>query len=158
MRRCTGTVFADVLNPHRPPWRLPLTRQSAQTISRPRQGYATEAIRFENLQVPNSRLDVGVRKQYLANSPPPPQQVEPFSRTSLEQELRWLSDPLKLGDHVVKLLRKDDDEKALALVRLASKDIACTVSWNYLIDFSMGKGRVSDAVKLYNEVGSYFPA
>lgn len=73
----------------------------------------------------------------------------------MKQEVRWLRDPLKLGDHVVKLLKQDDFQKALALVRVASKNIECTVSWNYLIDFDMGKGRVSDAVKLYNEVALY---
>lgn len=61
---------------------------------------------------------------------------------------------MKLGDHIVQLLRQDGLDKALALVRLASKDIQCTVSWNYLIDFYMSKGKPSEAIKLYNEVGA----
>lgn len=59
---------------------------------------------------------------------------------------------MKLADHTVKLLRDDDFLKALELVRLASKDLECTVSWNHLIDYEMSKARVTEAVKLYNEV------
>lgn len=153
MRRYISTVFADVLHAHRPPRPLPLTRQAVQTISRRPRGYATEATRFESAQIPDPGLDVGIRKPYLPNRASPQQQDEPFSRTSLEHEMRWLKDPLKLGDCIVRLLKQDGFQKALALVRLASKNIECTVSWNYLIDFYMSKGRVSDAVKLYNEVG-----
>lgn len=155
MRRCISTVFVDFLHTHRLPRRLPLTRQSAQTISRRRRGYATEAIRFVKTQSADPGLDVGIRKLYLPDRNQPQQQDEPFSKTSLEQEVRWLRDPLKLGDHVVKLLKQDDFQKALALVRVASRSIECTVSWNYLIDYYMSKARVSDAVKLYNEVGLY---
>ena len=72
----------------------------------------------------------------------------------LKLELRWLKDPVKLADHTVKLLRDDDFLKALELVRLASKDVECTVSWNHLIDYEMSKARVTEAVKLYNEVSS----
>ncbi len=156
MRRCISTIFADALHIHRPPGRLLFPRHSTQTISRRRQGYATEALQLENVQISDPGLDVGIRKPYLPNRTPPQQQDEPFSRTSLEHEIRWLRDPLKLGDHVVKLLKQDEFQKALALVRLGSRDIECTVSWNYLIDYYMSKARVSDAVKLYNEVGLCF--
>jgi len=60
---------------------------------------------------------------------------------------------LKLGDNTLRLLRQDNVDKALAIVRLASKDVECTVSWNYMIDYYMSKAKVTDAVKLYNEVG-----
>ena len=76
----------------------------------------------------------------------------PFSKTSLDLELRWLKDPLKLAEHTVKLLKEDQHQKALAIVRLASKDVQCTVSWNHLVDYWMGNGKVTAAVKLYNEV------
>lgn len=59
---------------------------------------------------------------------------------------------MRLADHTVKLLRDDDFSKALEIVRLASKDVACTVSWNHLIDYEMSQARVSNAVKLYNEM------
>ena len=69
--------------------------------------------------------------------------------------MRWLKDPLKLAQHTVRLLREDDVEKALEIVRLASKDVECTVSWNHLIDYEMSKARVNNALKLYNEVSAY---
>ena len=77
-----------------------------------------------------------------------------YKKSNLELELRWLKDPVRLADHTVKLLRQDDFAKALEIVRLASKDVECTVSWNHLIDYEMSKARVSMAVKLYNEVSS----
>lgn len=68
--------------------------------------------------------------------------------------MRWLKDPVRLADRTVNLLREGNAEKALEIVRLASKDVKCTVSWNHLIDYEMSKQRVSGAVKLYNEVSS----
>ena len=79
---------------------------------------------------------------------------ETYNRLHLKLELRWLKDPVKLADHTVKLLRRDDFPRALELVRLASKDVECTVSWNHLIDYEMSKARVIEAVKLYNDVSS----
>ena len=75
-----------------------------------------------------------------------------FKRTELEQELRYLRDPLKLAENTVSLLRQDDHKKALELVRIASRTMACTVSWNHIIDYDMGRGKVSAAIKTYNEV------
>ena len=85
----------------------------------------------------------------------PTSRLEPYKRSDIELELRWLKDPVKLAEHTVKLLHEDDLPKALGIVRLASKDVECTVSWNHLIDYEMSKARVADAVKLYNEVSSY---
>jgi len=62
---------------------------------------------------------------------------------------------MKLAEHTVKLLRQDQHQKALAVVRVASRDVECTVSWNHLVDYEMGKGRVASGVKLYNEVGVF---
>ena len=69
--------------------------------------------------------------------------------------MRWLKDPLKLGDHTVSLLRADNFQKALEIVRIASRDVECTVSWNHLVDYEMSKGRVQNATKVYNEVARY---
>ena len=122
----------------------------------PRRGYATEAIPFEN----SSRHAIPpttVKRTHLSPAKPSSdtEVAGSLSKASLEQEIRWLKDPLKLGDYTVKLLRQDDVGKALGLVRLASKDIACTVSWNHLIDYFMSKGKVADATKLYNEVRTH---
>lgn len=76
-------------------------------------------------------------------------------KSDIELEVRWLKDPVKLANHTVKLLKGDDFQKALEIVRLASKNVECTVGWNHLIDYEMSKARVTNAVKLYNEVSSY---
>jgi len=81
-----------------------------------------------------------------------------FKRTALEQELVYLGDPVKLAGHTVGLLRQSAPNKALELVRLGSKRMACTVSWNHLIDYEMSQGRVNSAMKLYNEVQRHYKA
>jgi hypothetical protein len=68
------------------------------------------------------------------------------------RQLKHLKDPLKLADYVRTTLREDDFESALAIVRAASKDTQCIVSWNHLIDWQLSKGRMNDAIKTYNEV------
>lgn len=73
-------------------------------------------------------------------------------RYALEQEMRYLGDPMKLADHTVNLLRKDQYEKVGELVRMASKRMSCTVSWNHMIDYDMSKGRVTRAMSTYNDV------
>ncbi|KAL9582877.1 MAG: hypothetical protein Q9212_003040, partial [Teloschistes hypoglaucus] len=73
-------------------------------------------------------------------------------KRELQRELTFLEDPLKLAENTVKLLRKDDTEKALEIVRMASKRTSCVVSWNHIIDYHMSKGWIQPAEKLYNEV------
>ena len=75
-----------------------------------------------------------------------------LTQRALEQELRFLRDPLKLAENTVTLLKNGQDEKAGQLVRMASKSMACTVSWNHMIDYEMSKGRVSRAMTIYNDV------
>ena len=75
-----------------------------------------------------------------------------FDEKSLREELKYLGDPLKLAEYIDDLLRKNAFEKAAELVRMASKSIPCTVSWNHLINYEMSQGRINSAVKLYNEV------
>jgi len=70
----------------------------------------------------------------------------------LQTELKYLKDPYKLAEHVAYMLEKDGGEKALALVRLATKSNAVTVSWNHLIDYHMRKGATKKALDTYNEV------
>ena len=62
---------------------------------------------------------------------------------------------MKLADLAWKILRQDNRAKALDMVRMASRDMACTVSWNHIIDYDMSKGRVNDAIKIYNEVHTF---
>lgn len=72
----------------------------------------------------------------------------------LKIELRWLRDPLKLSQHVEKLLQKQNWDKALALVRLSNRGSVYTVAWNHLLNYQMKTGQVRAAVKLFNEVGT----
>jgi len=69
-----------------------------------------------------------------------------------KQELVWLGDPLKLAGHILSVLRKGRFDEAEHLVRAASKNIQCTVSWNHLVDWQMSQGKVNRAIKTYNEV------
>lgn len=73
------------------------------------------------------------------------------------KELRYLGDPLKLADHVRKRLQvnsKESFEEAQKLVRAASKNTQCVVSWNHLISWQLQKGSLSAALKTYNEVSA----
>ncbi|KAI9786193.1 MAG: hypothetical protein M1839_007603 [Geoglossum umbratile] len=72
----------------------------------------------------------------------------------LRAELKHLSDPLALADRIRVLLSADDYAKAVSLLRMASKDMQCTVGWNYVLDALLREGRINSALKLYNEVTS----
>jgi hypothetical protein len=67
-------------------------------------------------------------------------------------ELRHLRDPLELATFVKSELRKDKSTEMLQLVRMASHSMECVVSWNHVIDHLLVKERVTEALKVYNEV------
>ncbi|SMR47028.1 unnamed protein product [Zymoseptoria tritici ST99CH_3D1] len=71
---------------------------------------------------------------------------------ALQTELEFLKDPVKLAEHVHYTLRNEKPQKALDLCRLASRNMSCIVSWNHTIDWHMKRGRVNDAIKIYNEM------
>lgn len=79
---------------------------------------------------------------------------EPYKQRDLEKELHYLPDPLRLAESTAKALAKGKHEKAVDLVRLASRNMACTVSWNHIINYYMGRSEPGIAIKLYNEVMS----
>jgi len=77
------------------------------------------------------------------------------ARRHARMELQHINEPLKLATQTLRLLEKNDAEqavKAAEMVRMASRAMACTVSWNHLINDEMNKGRVAPAMKLYNEM------
>lgn len=74
------------------------------------------------------------------------------NKKSLEIELRYLKDPLKLEQHIKYTLRCDKPDKALDLCRLASKSMDCVVSWNRVIEWLLNKNKINDALKVYNEM------
>ena len=152
VRRLFYTIFADALKYSPSPPRVPVPQRQIHRASGLQRGYATEILPIENAPTPSPTLDVGVRNPYVPQQRRPSEQHELFNLGNLGKEVKWLRDPLKLGDHTVKLLRQNDPLKALAIVRLASKHVQCTVSWNYMIDYHMSKGNVKSGVQLYNEV------
>ncbi|KAK5169577.1 uncharacterized protein LTR77_005554 [Saxophila tyrrhenica] len=70
----------------------------------------------------------------------------------LKTELRYLQDKVKLAEHVHYTLRCDKPEKALDLCRLASKQQEVIVSWNHCVDWYIQRGKVDEAIKIYNEM------
>ncbi|KAG9246224.1 hypothetical protein BJ878DRAFT_456661 [Calycina marina] len=70
----------------------------------------------------------------------------------VRKHLQYLKDPVKLADFVRRNLRDDNFDTTLEVVRSASKSIQCIVSWNHLIDYTLSKGKMNAAIKIYNEM------
>jgi pentatricopeptide repeat protein len=109
---------------------------------------------MESDEVPNAperveRAVVTPRAQQLTKRA---KGIEIENKKSLEIELRYLKDPLKLSEHVKYTLKCDKLEKALDLCRLASKTMSCVVSWNAVLDALMRKNKINEALKVYNEM------
>lgn len=92
------------------------------------------------------------RQQWLESRGTTPAHKRNLEPSNMRKHLKYLKDPLKLAEDIRRLLRDDDLQSALEIVRAASKDVQCTVSWNHVIDWQMSKGRLNAAVKTYNEV------
>ena len=71
---------------------------------------------------------------------------------NLQRELQWLTDPAKLAAHIHYVLRRGEADKALELCRMASRSMACVVSWNHIVDHHMKQGHVNEALKVFNEM------
>ncbi|KAF2111682.1 hypothetical protein BDV96DRAFT_499136 [Lophiotrema nucula] len=69
-----------------------------------------------------------------------------------KRELQHLADPLELANFVKQQLGKDKPAEMLQLVQMASHEMQCIVSWNHIIDHCLAKGKVSLAVKTYNDM------
>ncbi|KAK8238162.1 hypothetical protein HDK90DRAFT_451207 [Phyllosticta capitalensis] len=79
--------------------------------------------------------------------------VDETMRKHVRTELHWLgADPKNVADHTLKLLKKSEEEKALALAREASPKMQCTVAWNHIINHFMRKGFDNLALKAFNEM------
>lgn len=68
------------------------------------------------------------------------------------RELRHLQDPLELAEFVAKELQKDKVYEMKQLVIMASHSMECVVSWNHIINYLLTKSKVTDALKIYNDV------
>lgn len=75
-------------------------------------------------------------------------------KRATRKELQHTTDPYHIAENVQKKLREKDFEKALMLVREASKDKQVVVSWNHLIEYEFQRNKLQAAIKLYNEVSS----
>ncbi|KAK5160302.1 hypothetical protein LTR04_004561, partial [Oleoguttula sp. CCFEE 6159] len=135
---------------------LPLRRGYATSVADRGPGYGFQQERASTLkrarkaEDPVKRIDRKVAA-VVRRDPHEGLRIDPDERR-LRAELKYLKDPLKLADHVRQVLRENDEEKAHALVRLASKDMQCTVSWNHVIDWQMSRNKVNAALKTYNEM------
>ncbi|KAL7918128.1 hypothetical protein ACQKWADRAFT_305048 [Trichoderma austrokoningii] len=61
-------------------------------------------------------------------------------------------DPWKIAQYVENALVTDRFEEALLLTKTAGKDRQVVVAWNHLIGYLLGKQRLRDAIKLYNDM------
>ncbi|KAJ4304981.1 hypothetical protein N0V90_000509 [Kalmusia sp. IMI 367209] len=68
------------------------------------------------------------------------------------RELQYLHDPLEVAAFVKQELAKGKSKEMLQLVRMASHSMQVVVSWNHVINDLMTKERVSEALKVYNEM------
>ncbi|PVH85623.1 hypothetical protein DL98DRAFT_557841 [Cadophora sp. DSE1049] len=96
------------------------------------------------------------RKKWLDSRgirPPPKKEVK-VARTEsdIRHHLSYLNDPLKLADFVRQTLRKDNFAFAEEIVRAASKNTLCVVSWNHLVEWQLSKGKMNAAISTFNEM------
>lgn len=80
------------------------------------------------------------------------EQEQRKKKWAIDEELKYLRDPLKLSENTTRLLRAGDRDKALELARAISKYGSYVVTWNHLIDFEMSQKRVGNAMELFNDV------
>ena len=76
--------------------------------------------------------------------------AEPVLRHA-KMELPYLKDPVQLAERVKDLLSKRQLLMVFTLVRLAGKQMQCTVSWNHILNHLLRQG-TNTACKAFNEV------
>lgn len=73
----------------------------------------------------------------------------------VNEELKWLHDPRKLGDRVARILHSGEPALAAAIVRGATKQgLRCDVAWNHLLQYCMDQQSPQAAFKFYNDVST----
>ena len=130
-------------------------------ISKP--GYAGPAEAYSPQSWLRSTQALSQRKRYIAATRRNIQEDTMNDEAAQDErrarmELKFLKDPLALADRIRSLLKDADapePAKAYSMVRIASRTIQCTVAWNHVMDFEMSKGRISVAMKAYNEVSRF---
>ena len=156
IRTCLQTFISEALCPQ--PSLLPLVSESSlrhrnsrkqQWIARRRYIAASRTIRAP---VPNPPRTVGHERLSQDAVGIDVQKEQRQKKWAIEEELKFLRDPLKLSENTARLLRAGDKDRALELVRAISKYGAYIVAWNHLIDYEMSQKRVSSAMDIYNDV------
>ena len=159
-RRCTHTLLRDALPETGPVVRLPFLypplrppssqRSSpASSFASPASGPAARTARTDGATTSQDGDRDGLNGSGLILR----RDRSLHKQANLRREAVYLTDPVKLAEHTLDVLRrKDDPNKALDIVRLAGKGQMCTVSWNHIIDYYLGKQMVDPAYKTYNEV------
>ncbi|KAI0426410.1 hypothetical protein F5Y09DRAFT_65479 [Xylaria sp. FL1042] len=117
--------------------------------SRPSRRYATVAIHARSATAADSTITSSPVNEYRGGKAPA---VGRSAEWAARKELEYLGDPLHIANRVKLALDKDNFELAALITRQASKSHNVTVSWNYLIDYQLQKGRLHGAMKLYNEM------
>lgn len=80
-------------------------------------------------------------------------EAEKAARRNLKLEIHYLSDPVKLAERVRQLvLSAPGLDKAVELVRVASRSMNCVVAWNRIINRLMETSQPTQALSLYNEM------
>ncbi|KAK0099992.1 hypothetical protein ONS95_013190 [Cadophora gregata] len=96
------------------------------------------------------------RKKWLDSRgvrPPSRKEVKAArTESDIRHHLSLLNDPLKLADFVRQTLRKDDFAFAEEIVRAASKNTLCVISWNHLVEWQLSKGKMKAAISTFNEM------
>ncbi|KAL8849021.1 MAG: hypothetical protein Q9221_005982 [Calogaya cf. arnoldii] len=148
--RCIRTIFADVLHPIRQlrlqrqllpvlnKLRLSSTAERAYHSARPTQPRLSRHDGLQNRRRPEARHQTTQAisaDNHFYTAPPQSktssltkvESVEFKKKKHLDRELVYLRDPVKLAEKTITLLRNDDAEKALDLVRQASRSTSCTM-------------------------------
>lgn len=115
------------------------------TSSRPRKPTPSA-----NQEKPQSRTKQ--RQEWFNSRGVTPVAKKRLEPANIRKHLRFLRDPVKLADDVRRMLREDDFETALEVVKAASRDMQCIVSWNHIIDWQVSKHKLTAALKTYNDV------
>ncbi|GAB7339136.1 hypothetical protein MBLNU457_5807t1 [Dothideomycetes sp. NU457] len=145
---CLRAVIPEAPNPRLPRFAYATARTYATAVVRRGDQYNfSENARFER------------RQKVVHERGPPPnfipkldKEISDNEKRYLKRELVYLQDPLKLAGQVRTTLAKHEFDKALAMTRMASKEMQCTVAWNHIIDYLMSRGATKAALKVYNEM------
>ncbi|KAI0911573.1 hypothetical protein F4823DRAFT_623467 [Ustulina deusta] len=117
--------------------------------SRPSRSYATVATHARSADAADSIAAPSLTDAYRDGKAPA---LGRSAAWAARKELAYLGDPLHIANRVKLALNKDNFELAAMITRQASRDNNVTVSWNHLIDYQLGNGRIHAALKLYNDM------